>query len=286
MNIAPRYLGRGSWLARRDPRVLIVVIVLFIFAVLQVWDGRVVFVLLLISIGYYRLAGIPWRHIRRNWSVVLLFIGLLVTVNTIVFGGGDVRQVPAEELHVFFHMPLLGTPISAESLTLAVTLLMRYLAMATIGFPLAFAVAPADFGVAFARLGVPEKFAFGIDLTFRFLPSLAADLQTTIDAQRIRGFDAFAGKAGFLARARKSAPLLVPTIVNAVAGAEDTIDAMDMRAFGTGKRSWLRHLVLHREDWLVIGFFGLLFVAATIAGFNGLTSDLWTPQFLVELAGG
>ena len=90
MNIAPRYLGRGSWLARRDPRVLIVVIFLFIFAVLQVWDGRVVFALLLISIGYYRLAGIPWRHIRRNWAVVLLFIGLLVTVNTIVFGGGDV----------------------------------------------------------------------------------------------------------------------------------------------------------------------------------------------------
>ena len=51
MNIAPRYLGRGSWLARRDPRVLIVVIALFIFTVLQVWDGRVVFALLLVSVG-------------------------------------------------------------------------------------------------------------------------------------------------------------------------------------------------------------------------------------------
>lgn len=285
MNIAPRYLGRGSWLARRDPRVLIVVIILFIFAVLQVWDGRIIFVLLLISIGYYRLAGIPWRHIRRNWAVVFVFIGFLVTVNTIVTGG-DVQQIPVEDLHVFFHMPLLGTPISAESLSLAVTLLMRYLAMATIGFPLAFAVAPADFGVAFARLGIPEKFAFGIDLTFRFLPSLAADLQTTIDAQKIRGFDASAGKAGFFARVRKSAPVLVPTIVNAVAGAEDTIDAMDLRAFGTGKRSWLRRLAFHREDWLVIGFFALLFGAATIAGFSGLTSHLWTPQILIELAGG
>jgi energy-coupling factor transport system permease protein len=286
MNIAPRYLGRGSWLARRDPRVLVVVIILFIFAVLQVWDGRVVFGLLLISIGYYRLAGIPWRHIRRNWAIVLLFVGLLVTVNTIVFGGGDVREIPVEDLHVYFHMPIFGTPISAESLSLAVTMLMRYLAMATIGFPLAFAVAPADFGVAFARLGIPEKFAFGIDLTFRFLPSLAADLQTTIDAQKIRGFDASAGAAGFFARLRRSAPLLVPTIVNAVAGAEDTIDAMDMRAFGTGKRSWLRHLAFDREDWLVMGFFAVLFLAATIAGFGGLTSALWTPQVLVDLAGG
>jgi energy-coupling factor transport system permease protein len=285
MNIAPRYLGRGSWLARRDPRVMIIVIILFIFAALQVWDGRIVAVLLLISIGYYRLAGIPWRHIRRNWGIVLLFVGLLVTVNTVVFGG-DVQGILVEDQHVFFLMPLLGTPISAESLSLAVTQLMRYLAMATIGFPLAFAVAPSDFGVAFARLGIPEKFAFGIDLTFRFLPSLAADLHTTIDAQKIRGMDVSAGKAGFLARARRSAPVLVPTIVNAVAGAEDTIDAMDMRAFGTGKRSWLRHLAFDREDWMVMGFFALLFLAATIAGFRDLTSVLWTPQFLIDLAGG
>jgi energy-coupling factor transport system permease protein len=285
MNIAPRYLGRGSWLSRRDPRVLIVVIALFIFTVLQVWDGRIVFALLLVAIGYYRSAGIPWRHIRRNWAVVFVFIGFLVIVNTIVTGG-DVQQTPVEDLHVFFKMPLLGTPISAESLSLMVTLLMRYLAMATIGFPLAFAVAPADFGVAFKRLGVPEKFAFGIDLTFRFLPSLAADLQTTVDAQRIRGYDWAGGKAGFLSRVRRSTPVIVPTLVNAIAGAEDTIDAMDLRGFGTGKRSWLRHLAFVRADWLVVGFFGALFISATILGFAGVTSHLWTPPLLIELAGG
>jgi energy-coupling factor transport system permease protein len=283
LNIAPRYLGRGSWLARRDPRVLVLVIALFIFTVLQVWDGRVVFALLLVAIGYYQTARIPWRHIRRNWTIVFVFIGFLVLVNMIVTGG-DVRSAPVE--HVFFRMPLLGTPVSAESVSLAATQLMRYLAMATVGFPLAFAVAPADFGVTFARLGVPEKFAFGIDLTFRFLPSLGADLQTTIDAQRIRGYDAMARRSGPLSRLRNAVPVLVPTIVNAVAGAEDTIDAMDMRAFGTGKRSWLRHLTFDRTDWLIVGFFAILFVAATLAGLAGLTTKLWTPQLLIDLAGG
>jgi energy-coupling factor transport system permease protein len=285
MNVAPRYLGRGSWLARRDPRVLVVVVALFIFTVVQVWDLRIVLLLLLISVGYYRTASIPWRHIRRNWGIAFSFIGTLVVVNAIL-GGGQTSEVSLEDAHVIFHLPVLGTPMSAESITLAVTLFFRYLAMATIGFPVAFAIAPNDFGVAFHRLGVPEKFAFGIDLTFRFLPSLAADLQTTMDAQKIRGFDASAGKSGLFARLRRSAPVLVPTIVNAVAGAEDTIDAMDMRAFGTGKRSWLRQLVYNRQDWLVMGFFALLFVAATVAGFAGLSSHLWTPQFLIDLAGG
>jgi energy-coupling factor transport system permease protein len=283
VNIAPRYLGRGSWLARRDPRVLILVIVLFIFTVLQVWDGRVVFLLLLLSIGYYRLANIPWRQIRRNWTVVFVFIGFLVFVNTI-FSGGDVSGMPSGELHVLFYMPIFGTPISAESLSWSATLLMRYLAMATIGFPLAFAVAPADFGVAFHRLGVPEKFAYGIDLTFRFLPSLAADLQTTADAQRIRGFDWSEGARGYLGRLRNSVPVVVPTVVNAIAGAEDTIDAMDLRAFGTSRRTWLRHLAYERLDWLVIGFFAALLVLMTVLGFMDITSTLWTPQFLIDLA--
>jgi energy-coupling factor transport system permease protein len=283
MNIAPRYLGRGSWLARRDPRVLIIVVFLFIFTVLQVWDGRILLGLLAIAVIYYRSAAIPWAQIRRNWFVVFTFIGLLVFVNMLV-AGGDVQALPADEADVLFILPILGTPISAQSISLALTQLTRYLTMATIGFPIAFAIAPSDFGVAFHRLGVPEKFAFGIDLTFRFLPSLAADFQTTVDAQRIRGFDWSSGATGFLGRVRRSTPVIVPTVVNAIAGAEDTIDAMDLRGFGTGRRSWLRHLVYDRTDLLVIAFFAALMVAATIGGFFGTTDELWTPPFLIELA--
>jgi energy-coupling factor transport system permease protein len=283
VNIAPRYLGRGSWLARRDPRVLIIAVALFIFTVLQVWDGRVILLLLLLSIGYYRSAGIPWRHIRRNWTVVFVFIGFLVLVNTII-AGGEAQDVSVEEAHVIFYLPLLGTPMSAESITNGITLFMRYLAMATIGFPVAFAIAPSDFGTAFHRLGVPEKFAFGIDLTFRFLPSLAADFQTTVDAQRIRGFYWAAGAKGFLGKVRRSGPVIVPTVVNAIAGAEDTIDAMDLRGFGTGKRTWLRELRFDRTDWLVIFFFLGLLAIATVLGFAGITSKLWVPQFLIDLA--
>ena len=282
MNIAPRYLGRGSWLARRDPRVLILVVALFIFTVLQTWDGRLVFAFLVLSVIYYRSAAIPWRQIRRNWAIVLLFVSFIVTVN-IVVAGGEVRSLPADRLHVYFHMPLVGTAISAESIALAFTLLMRYLAMATIGFPVAFAIAPNDFGIAFRRLGVPEKFAFGIDLTFRFLPSLAADFQTTVDAQRIRGYDWSSGARGFLGKVRRAGPVVVPTVVNAIAGAEDTIDAMDLRGFGTGRRTWIRQLAFDRTDKLVLLAFGAVLAIVTVTGFLH-ESQLWTPQFLIDLA--
>src|SRR5689334_12888245 len=148
MNIAPRYLGRGSWLARRDPRVLILVVALFIFTVLQVWDLRFVLGLLLLAVLYYRTAGIPWRVIRRNWMVIFVFIGLLVGVNLLI-AGGRVEEMNVADTDVLFDLPLLGTPISAQNISLALTQFTRYLAMATIGFPVAFAIAPSDFGIAF-----------------------------------------------------------------------------------------------------------------------------------------
>lgn len=281
MNFAPRYLGRGSWLARRDPRVLVLAVVLFVFAAIQVWDIRLVALLLVIALAYYRSARIPFREVRRQWLIAILFVSLLVFGNGI-FASGRVQRLPDGAVqHLYGYLPLLGTPISAESVTFALTQFLRFMAMVAIGFPLAFAIDPAAFGVTFARLGVPYRFAYAIDLTWRFIPSFAADFRTTMDAQRVRGMDLGERVGGPLARLRRQIPILVPTIVNAIAGAEDTIDAMDLRAFGTGRRTWLRELRLDPTDRVLLAGFLGLFLAATIGGFTTGSSFLWIPPFLI-----
>ena len=237
------------------------------------------------AVVYYRSAGIPWKHIRRNWTVVFVFIGLLVIVNLFV-SGGDVQGLPPTEHHLLFTLPILGTPITAESVSLAVTQFTRYLAMATIGFPVAFAIAPSDFGVAFRRLGVPEKFAFGIDLTFRFLPSLAADFQTTVDAQRIRGYDWSAGATGVL---------LAAPAVGARGGADGR--QRDRRRRGhdrrdgpacvrDGQRSWLRELRYDRADRLSCSPSPRVGRVHEPLVLPGSPRSCTSSQFLIDLAGG
>ena len=279
MNIAPRFLGRGSWLASRDPRLLVLVVVTYIITVIQIWDGRLMALCLLLAILYYRTARIPFEAVRRNWIAALTLLTIVVLVNTVLTGD----RLEGVEVHEFFTIPLFGTIVSAESIAYAGTQWMRYVGMVAIGFPVAFCIAPADLGVTFARLGVPEKFAVGVDLTFRFLPSLAAEYQQTIDAQRIRGYDPGGGGSP-VKRLRRMGPLMAPLTVNAIAGAEDTIDAMDLRGFGTGKRTWLRHLAFDRMDRFVLLLFVALAVVATLAGFTTSISDLWTPQVLIDLA--
>jgi energy-coupling factor transport system permease protein len=281
VNITPRYLGRGSWLGRRDPRLLVLCALLFAVAVIQVWDGRLIAVLLLVALMYYRAASIPFRAVRGNWIAALTLVTIVVLVNTVLTG----NRLEGVIVHPYFSLPLIGTVVSAESIAYAITQWMRYVAMVAVGFPVAFCVAPADFGVTFARLRIPYKFAFAVDLTFRFIPSLANEFSETIDAQRVRGFDPSAGRGGFLRKVQRMIPILTPLTVNAIAGAEDTIDAMDLRAFGTGKRTWLRQLAFDRTDRLVLLAAVALVVVVTVAGFTTSSSRPWTPPFLIDLAG-
>ena len=282
MNIAPRYLGRGSWLARRDPRVLVLVLACYVFAAVQVWDVRLLLPMALLAVAYYRSAGIPWRSVRANWAYVAFFVSFIVIVNTLLTGG-ELRGFTESNLHIYFRLPLLGTPISAEMLSYATAQLLRFGSMAAMGFPIAYAIAPGDIGPTFAQLRVPYKFAYGLDLTFRFVPSMAADMQTTMDAQRIRGYEWDRAPGGPIGRMRRLGPLLVPVTINAIVGAEDTIDAMDLRGFGTGRRTWLRELAYGAADRAILaGFIGLL-VAITILSLTGYTR-LWVPDLLIQLA--
>jgi energy-coupling factor transport system permease protein len=283
MNVAPRYLGRGSWLARRDPRVLLIALALFVFTVVQVWDLRLLAVLAIIAALYYRSAAIPFHAVRVQWAYVLFFISFVVVVNTLLTGG-ELRGYTEDELHVFFRVPLFGTPVSAESVTYAIAQYLRFGSMAAVGLPIAYAIAPGDIGPAFARLGVPYKFAYGMELTFRFIPSLSADMQTTIDAQRLRGYEWEKRGRSPIGKLTRTVPLITPVTMNAIIGAEDTIDAMDLRGFGTQRRTWLRQLAFDGADRLTLAGFFLLLVVVTYLSFTGRTV-LWVPDILVQLAG-
>lgn len=282
MNIAPRYLGRGSWLSRRDPRVLLVSLALFVFTVVQVWDLRILAVLAVIAAVYYRSAAIPFREVRVQWAYIGVFITFVVVVNTLITGG-ELRGYSEDELHVFFHLPLFGTPISAESVTYAIAQFLRFGSMAAVGLPIAYAIAPGEIGPAFARLGVPYKFAYGMELTFRFIPSLSADMQTTIDAQRLRGYEWEKRGRGLTGKLTRTVPLITPVTMNAIVGAEDTIDAMDLRGFGTQRRTWLHVLRFDTTDRLVLAGFVALLAVVTYLSFTGRT-ELWVPDVLIQLA--
>jgi energy-coupling factor transport system permease protein len=280
MRAAFAYLGRGSWLARRDPRSILLAAFLFVIGAPQIRDSRQLLGIAALGIGYYLLARIPWRLVRRQWLYLLIVIGAVATVNALITGGRS-GGFADTDTHVLLTLPPLGTEISAEGISLIVAQVLRFTAIAAVGFPVAYAIAPGDLGPALRQLGLGDRMPVMVDLTVRFIPTLSAEFDETIDAQRVRGFDPLQRSGGPITRLRRLAPVFVPVTVGSLAGAEDTIDAMDLRAFGVGKRTWYRRLEMDRGSWLVVGAFATFLVVATTLNLTG-NSDHYLLPFLVR----
>lgn len=279
MRAAFPYLGRGSWLARRDPRVLLVAAAVFVIGAVQLRDARHLAIVLVLALAYYAMAGIPWRAVRLQWTYLLVVIFLFSMFNAFITGGRAGNFSDAET-HVLFRLPLIGAEFSAEGASLMLSQMLRFACIAAVGFPVAFAIAPGDLGVALRRLGLGDRIAVMIDLTIRFIPTLAGEFAETIDAQRVRGYDPTARGGGPITRLRRAAPIFVPVTVGSIAGAEDTIDAMDLRGFGVGRRTWHRQLRFGRVDWLLVIAFAAFTIVALTLGISGRSEHYLLP-FLV-----
>ena len=107
------------------------------------------------AIVWYRSARIPFAMVRRQWLFVFVFVFLIVLWNTILTGG-EVGAYDRDEHHVLFTLPLLGTPIAAENLRTG-TQFARFFTFATLGFTMAYAIAPAEPGSASPGCGSPRS---------------------------------------------------------------------------------------------------------------------------------
>lgn len=280
MRAAFPYLGRGSWLARRDPRVPILGGALFVIGIIQIRDMRHLALVLVLALGYYLSAGIPWRAVRAQWAYLLAVIFLFSLFNTLISGGRS-GSFSDSDTHVLVTIPPFGAEISAEGISLMLSQILRFACIAAVSFPVAFAIAPGDLGVALRRLGLGDRIAVMIDLTIRFIPTLANEFSETIDAQRVRGYDPTSRKGGPVTRLRRAAPVFVPVTVGSIAGAEDTIDAMDLRAFGVGRRTWHRQLRYGAIDWMLTAAFVAFAMVALALGITG-NSEHYLLPWLVD----
>jgi energy-coupling factor transport system permease protein len=83
---------------------------------------------------------------------------------------------------------------------------------------------------------------------------------------------------------RKMGPIFVPVTIHAIIGSEDIIDAMDLRAFGIGPRTWLEVLKRERRDRLLIWFgVAMMIVSITLATLG--YGQFWVPEALIQMMG-
>jgi energy-coupling factor transport system permease protein len=111
---------------------------------------------------------------------------------------------------------------------------------------------PDHLGLALEASKVPYEFSFAFTTAVRFVPVLAEEAQTIMDAQKARGLEL--EKGNFMKRIRNYVPVLIPLIVSAIRRSLELAEAMESRAWGaTKKRTNLYALKLHKGDVALLG---------------------------------
>ncbi|MCD6475645.1 MAG: energy-coupling factor transporter transmembrane protein EcfT [Anaerolineaceae bacterium] len=280
-----RYRERKSLVQRFDPRAWLIFIGLFIFSAFLFWDMRYLAFFFGVALFFVFTSGVSWKESKRAWLFIGGFI-IFYAVLTFLTGRGGTQLYDEEHLirelkanfQIFGWTPALK--ITAQRTAYAISMILRVFCIAALTILIPYTLNPALYGITFHKLGMPDKFAFAMDLTMRFVPTFARDFQLTMDAQKARGYELEKVEGGLIAQIRKLAPLLVPVTIQAVSSSEDIIDAMDLRAFGVNKRSWIQVLTFQRLDYVLMGFgLAILLVSIVLAMFG--FGQYWVPPALL-----
>ena len=290
MLVTWRYRKRKSLIQSFDPRAWIVFYACFLASSLFFWDLRFLTPLFAIALVAVFTSGIKWREMYRAWLFMGGFV-LFFSLLTFLTGRGGMEVYAEEHLITSLSAPFVifkwqpKLDITVERTFFALSQLVRVFSIASMTILIPYSLNPAHYGIAFRGLGVPDKIAYAMDLTMRFIPTFGRDFQLTLDAQRARGYEVERLRGGLIAQVRKLAPLIVPVTIHAIIGSEDIIDAMDLRAFGTGPRTWLVQLRYRRRDYILTALAVLMVVVSLALSLVSL-GQLWVPGWALAWRSG
>jgi energy-coupling factor transport system permease protein len=226
-----------------DPRIKFVyVIAVFVSAIMfsQIIPLAILF---LMQLPFVFLAKVQKQWIRslRGAAFLAAFIFFVNIATTYFYNGYSLTALNIE---------------SAAAMTLRFVVLVESFSVFFL------TTSPDHLGLALEQSRVPFEFAFAFTTAVRFVPVLAEEAQTIMDAQKARGLEL--EKGGLLKRIRNYIPILIPLIVSAIRRSLELAEAMESRAWGaTKKRTNLYMLRLHKGDYALI-FITALVLAVTI----------------------
>jgi len=228
-----RFRRVTSLIHRLDPRVkFLYVIVMFILAVLFN-ELLPLMALFLLQIPFVLVGGV-----KREWLRSLkgaLFLAVMIFVFNFIFT---------------FLYPPVSVP-SASPVEYPLAMAVRFLVLVESFSVFFLTTSPDHLSLALEQSHVPYEFTFAFTTAVRFVPVLAEEAQTIMDAQKARGLEL--EKGNFLKRIRNYIPILIPLIVSAIRRSLELAEAMESRAWGASeKRTNLYVLKLNRRDFVLI----------------------------------
>ena len=208
-----RYYPAQSVLHALDPRTKLAALIIYIVTVFMAGTPLALVLTFLVLCILIALSRVPIKYMLKG----LLPVSIILTITAI--------------LNILFAADGVWKAILITVRTVEVVLGSNILTLTTKPRTLADGV---EKGLSWMRaLRVPvHDIAMMVSIAFRFIPILAAEAGTVMDAQKVRGA-CFSG--GLIKKSRALVPVVVPLFASAFRKADELSDAMDSRLYGNAK---------------------------------------------------
>ncbi len=261
-----QYYPSDSILHRLDPRIKIIITVLYIVSTF-LCKNILSFALLLLSAMVLILLGrIPLKLVFKSLRPVLLILAFTAFLN-VFWTSGDGEPIFSKWFIKIYEEGIYNAVfimIRIVSLIIGTSMLLTYTTT-----PIALTDAIEDLLSPLKKLHVPiHEFAMMMTIALRFIPTLMEETDKIMTAQKARGADFSSGS--LVQRAKALIPVLVPLFVSAFNRASDLATAMECRCYHGGEgrtRMTVRHIRFTDVAYmLVFILFGAALVALNILG--------------------
>lgn len=250
-----QYYPVDSVVHRLDPRMKLILTIIFIASVFIAHS----FVGYLLLLGFLlfvcRMANVPFRLLLKGLRPLRMIIIITFLLNLFFTPGNDlwvsvwIIRIYREGFlqALFYSLRLVFLVAGTSLLTLTTSPISLADGIEVLLSPLKKVHFPA------------HELAMMMTIALRFIPTLLEETDKIMKAQMARGADFESGN--LISRAKAMVPLLVPLFVSAFRRAGDLAMAMESRCYHGGEgRTRLRVLKTSRNDWIA-----LLIVLALLA---------------------
>lgn len=227
-----------------DPRVkFLFVCVLFVMAIMF-FQLIALSVLFFVPLPFVFLARVnrQWGRSLRGAAVFAIIIFATQFVISFFSQSSEIPQITGA----------IDTPMEYFALfERSAAMTLRFIVLIASFSVFFLTTSPDLLGLALQQSHVPYEFCFAFTTAVRFVPVLADEAQTIMDAQKARGLELEQGN--LIKRVRNYIPVLIPLIVNAIRRSLELAEAMESRGWGASdKRTNLYKLNLKLPDVILV----------------------------------
>ncbi|MBO3444481.1 energy-coupling factor transporter transmembrane component T [Clostridium sp. CCUG 7971] len=261
------YIKKDSPIHKLTGATKLICFLVWTIAAMITYDTRVLLGIFIIGLIAFKVSKIEFKDI----SFVLYFILFFLVLNAImifIFAPYQGVEIYGTRHDIF---NILGPyTLTKEQLFYEFNVILKYFSTIPIALLFILTTEPSEFAASLNKIGINYKAAYTVSIALRYIPDVQRDYKDISFAQQARGID-LSRNEKLIKRIKNSSAILIPLIFSSLERIDKISLAMELRAFGNGKkRTWYSMRKFKKEDYIAIIFLIIiLIISVAMVKLNG-----------------